>query len=179
MKIEINALLTFVSAYRRMEKANDLSNKKLIKNIVPPRKFDHLFSSWSGRNNDFGSFYLNLEYALQGKFVQHWNIQLSNFTKYLKDLEKHPYASLFTVPPEELLYLNALVLFFNNNGIDPGCLEGFEFSNLPEARFGNSANWGDYILSLPPRELVSFFHRFDEYSAPKIAERIDIINSFK
>ncbi|WP_236648919.1 hypothetical protein [Spirosoma sp. 209] len=57
-------------------------------------------------------------------------------------------------PPAKALQLHQLLKFFENHGINPQLTRQIALTELPDSdkRFGNSANWGDYILSLSDPE---------------------------
>ncbi|WP_025146070.1 hypothetical protein [Pedobacter jeongneungensis] len=140
--------LLFIKKYREMEIASLAKNKKALSSILPSDKFKHLFNSWSGRENNFGSFFLNLEYELQGLFLVHWGIPINGYNEYLTEIDSHPYASIYSHPPMFISWIDALMLFFNNHGIDEQVIPDFRMPFLPDKRYGNSANWGSYIMSL-------------------------------
>nr|WP_315419636.1 hypothetical protein [uncultured Pedobacter sp.] len=142
--------LVFIKKYREMENASQAKNKKALSSILPSDKFKHLFNSWSTRENDFGSFFLNMEYELQALFLVHWGISINGYNEYLTEIGSHPYASIYSHPPIFISWIDALMVFFNNNGIDEQVIPDFRMPFLPDKskRFGNSANWGSYIMSL-------------------------------
>ena len=149
--------ILFIHEYRNMENADEQTNERLIKRVVSPEwKADHLVDSWSGRNNDFGSFFLNLSHNTQADFMEAWGIEVAGKKEYKTALEENPMAIIDAKPPTTVTWLHELVKYFYNNGI--GGRKDIILSNLPDMdkRYGNSTNWGNYILSLSSegRELV-------------------------
>lgn len=140
--------LAFIKAYRAMEQNTLPTNRKLIKATVEDSQFKHLFSSWAGRENDFGSFFLNLSYKTQAAFLLTFGIGVPGYGSYVSELEISPTAYVYATPPFLVSQLHELLKFFNNNGIDQYAVPGTTLYFLPNDRYGNSANWGKYILSL-------------------------------
>lgn len=140
--------LTFIKAYRAMEEGSLSANKKLIKSVVDAREFKHLFNSWAGRENDFSSFFLNLSYRTQANFLQRFGIDVPGYQDYVCELESSPAAYAYATPPLLVSQLHELLKFFYNNGIHENAVPGIKLYYLPIECFGNSKNWGNYILSL-------------------------------
>jgi hypothetical protein len=113
-------------------------------------------NSWFGQKNDFGHFFLNLSHDTQADFMEGWGIEVIGKQEYKTALAENPAAILFAKPPLTVTWLHELIKYFYNNGIGDG--NDLILSNLPEDDkcYGNSTNWGNYILSLSSegRELV-------------------------
>ncbi|TDE09769.1 hypothetical protein [Dyadobacter psychrotolerans] len=157
MESHIKDAITFIHEYRSMENADMATNERLIKRVVTPTwKADHLCDSWGGRRNNFGSFFLNLDHMTQGDFIEGWGMEIPALHAYKTAYEQNPISVVFADPPITIKWLHELLKYFSNNGI--GDRSDLILSNLPdqEKRYGNSTNWGNYILSLSTegRELV-------------------------
>ncbi|REC39834.1 hypothetical protein [Chryseobacterium sp. 5_R23647] len=93
-----NEDLQFISSYVKMEKASLAKVKKFMKEILPPRKFEHLYNSWEGRYDkeskvgQFGSFFTNIEHKTQALFLRDWGLEIPNYEEYLRILESSPIA---------------------------------------------------------------------------------------
>ena len=153
----IDEATLFLQAYRNFENTDTDTNEKFIKSIISPDWIaEHLCNSWGGRKNDFGDFFLNLDPVIQGDFISSWGIHVDGLQRYREAQHNDPAASLFQPAPAKIIWLNGLVKYFYNNGI--GGRRDLILPNLPsfEKRYGNSTNWGNYILSLSTddRELV-------------------------
>ena len=157
MESYINSAVLFIHEYRNMENSDIETNNRFIKRVIcPDWVADHLCDSWAGRNNDFGDFYLNLDHTIQGDFIEAWGIQVEGLKEYKDKQAADPMFSLFAPAPKTVTWLHGLIKYFYNNGI--GGRKDLILSNLPaqDKRYGNSTNWGSYILSLSSegRELV-------------------------
>lgn len=137
----------FITQYRKFEKLPLKSVKAIIESVVPnAHDAKHLYDSWKGRKKNFGSFFLNLDYTTQGKFIEHFGIHIDQFEEFILSEEKDPCT---THPPATLYWLYELVHYFYNNGIgNKADLKLWEVPEDKDKRFGNSSNWADYILSL-------------------------------
>jgi hypothetical protein len=140
--------IAFIKAYREMEQRSLGANKKFIKTIIEAHQFKHLYESWAGRENDFGSYFLNLSHKNQGVFLLKFGIEVPSFQEYLTEIEIIPQAYAYANPPFIIMQLHELLKFFYNNGIHEKAVPGIEIYHLPENCYGNSTNWGNYILSL-------------------------------
>ena len=152
MESSIKEALVFLEHYRLMEKSSNEYSENIIKTVLPSHQVEHLCNSWRRRKKGFGSFFLNLSHANQGRIIKSWGIEIDGFDEYLMEKEKNEIASFFLKAPPTIMLLHGLVLYFENHGI--GDSETVLLDSLPrsDARFGNSANWGKYILSLPSNE---------------------------
>jgi hypothetical protein len=167
-KKEHQDIINFIKAYRAMETGSLSDNLKLITSIVDSDKAKHLCESWSGRENDFGSFYLNLSHNTQAKFLLQWNIQLTGYDEYLTELESHSAAHVFATPPVEVSKIHHLLLFFNNYSVED--TTGIKLPINAANRYGNSANWGKYILSLDREYQYSVLLQIMDYNAESMVE---------
>jgi hypothetical protein len=150
-------VLRLIEKYRRIENATLTSGFAFIKEISRPGLEKHLCGHWKGKNKSFGSFYLNLDHKLQFSILNFWAITHSLDEQYINRVEEDPRAMLFERPTGFLSVAQKLLLFFENHGInpDPAGDGSVDLRVIPKAkRFGNSANWGDYIISLPLSERV-------------------------
>lgn len=153
MDTYIKDAILFIHEYRNMENADLQSNERLIKRVISPKwKADHLVNSWSGRENDFGDFFLNLSHDTQADFMEGWGIEVIGKQEYKTALAENPAAILFAKPPLTVTWLHELVKYFYNNGIGDG--NDLILSNLPEDDkcYGNSTT---VALTLAFRFLIS------------------------
>lgn len=145
----INEAILFLQAYRNFENSDIETNETFIKRIISPEWIaEHLCDSLGGEGHNFGGFFLNLDHTIQGDFISSWGINVDGLQKYKEEQQNDPEASLFEPAPVTIMWLHGLVKYFYNNGIvDKNDLV---FPNLPpfDKRYGNSSNWGNYILSL-------------------------------
>ena len=168
-----NEDLQFISSFVKMEKASLVKVKKFLKEILTPRKFEHLYNSWESRYDkdnkvgQFGSFFTNIEHKTQALFLRGWGLVVPNYEEYLSNLEINPIASLITTPPLIIERLHYLLVFFLNHGINDQ-VNGYSLINLPEERYGNSYNWGIYILSLNKLEQFRLLSHLANYSNEQI-----------
>lgn len=164
----LNDDLRFISSYIAMESTTLAQSKKHLKSILPPHKLNHLTNSWVGRYDDdnkvgdFGSFYTNIEHKTQALFLLNWGLEIPDLENYLKEINSGPIASISTTPPILLERLHFLLVFFNNNGIN-SVVDGYSLIDLPKERFGNSYNWGNYILSLNKLEQFKLLSHISAY----------------
>lgn len=168
-----NEDIQFISSYVKMEKSSLAKVKKLLKEILPPRKFEHLYNSWVGRYDkeskvgQFGSFFTNIEHKTQALFLRDWGFIIQDYEEYLRILDSNPIASLTTPPPLVIERLHYLLVFFLNNGINKE-ISGYSLINLPEERYGNSYNWGNYILALNKLEQYRLLSHLADYCNDQI-----------
>ena len=146
--IDFTNALRFIKAYRAMETSSLPANKKLIKSVVEPSQFKHLANSWAGRENDFGSFFLNLSYQTQANFLIRFGIDVPGYREFVLELNSNPAAYAYATPPVLVSQLHELLKFFYNNGIHENAVPGIKLYYLPADCYGNSTNWANYILSL-------------------------------
>lgn len=164
----LNEDLQFISSYVAMEKSSLPKVKKFLKGILPPHKFEHLYDSWAGRYDEenkvgqFGSFFTNIEHKTQALFLKDWGLEVPYFEEYLQTLESSPIASITTTPPVIIERLHYLLVFFLNHGINKE-VNGCSLIDLPKERYGNSYNWGNYILSLNKLEQFRVLSHFSTY----------------
>lgn len=169
----LNEDLQFISSYVAMEKSSLPKVKTFLKDILPARKFDHLYSSWAGRYDkeskvgQFGSFFTNIEHKTQALFIMNWGLEVPNYEEYLMNLESSPIASITTTPPVIVERLHYLLVFFLNHGINEE-VNGYLLTDLPKQRYGNSYNWGNYILSLNKLEQFRLLSYLATYSYEQI-----------
>lgn len=144
----------FITAYREVEKGAP----KFLENIINYSEkhkptAQNLCSSWR-RKQDWGSFYLNLSHDFQYKILKFWGLGDPEGDKYAQQLEENAAKMLFATVPDSIMWPHELLKFFHNHGIELTPEPGISLSQLPadDCCYGNSANWGDYILSLQGAE---------------------------
>jgi hypothetical protein len=162
--------ITFIKAYRQMEQWPLPANKKFIKSVIEPHQFKHLFESWAGRENDFGSYFLNLSHKNQGAFLLKFGIEITSYQEYLDEIETIPQAYAYATPPLIISQLHELLKFFYNNGIHENAIPGIKIHHMPENCFGNSTNWGNYILSLAMPDQLAILKQIAFNSAENIKD---------
>lgn len=168
-----NEDIRFISSYIEMEKSSLAKVKKFLKEILPARKFEHLYDSWAGRYDkenkvgQFGSFFTNIEHKTQALFILNWGIEIQSLDEYFVSLESSPIASITTTPPLTIERLHYLTVFFLNHGIDK-VVNGYSLTDLPKERYGNSYNWGKYILSLNTIEQYRLLSHLANYCNEQI-----------
>lgn len=137
-----------------MEKATLDIGYYIIRKVYAEKHFkDHLCDHWRGKKKCFSSFYLNLGTESQIMLLHYFGIKSEEDAKYLKMTEQDERSALFLDAPPVARTLHNLLLFFHNHGMNEGKIrEGIYLKTVPKVqkkRYGNSANWGDFILSLP------------------------------
>jgi len=155
MKDLVKDTVLFIHEYRSMESSPVSVGKKLITALFGNTHIsEHLCDSWAGRKGDFGSFFLNLGHEKQGLFIEYWGIPVPALSEYSKRKNENPISVLFGGEPEVVTWIHKMMLYFNNHGI--GDYRDIILPSLPVERYGNSKNWGNYILGLSPegRDLV-------------------------
>lgn len=146
-------ILTFIRFYRKLEKAPVESGLNLIAVFAQGNQKSHLQDKWAVQGKDFGRFFLNLSWRNKVKLLNVWGIEDPDDSTYLSLDERDP-EYIFGEPPATVKALKSLMVFFLNHGIEEKPSEGIELKKLPDEkkRYGDSTNWGDYILSLELRE---------------------------
>jgi hypothetical protein len=165
--ISTRSVLKFIERYRALEKATYQEGYNLIYRLgLNVSTYQHLCDHWKGKKKHFANFFLNLGHETQIKLIQQWGFVDPADEAYLSRKEDNPVSVLFTDPPATVKAFHKLLLFFNNHGIESFNtytahysqreIPGFTLTVLPpeKKRFGNSANWGDYILSLEDPDYV-------------------------
>lgn len=150
--MNIHAAIRFIAEYRNIEKGTVIKGQELIREVLlDDYRVDHLCDSWAGRKNDWGDFYLNLSHVIQYEFLKFWGLQNTEGDEYSEKATANPAAMLFSNLPGIIYWPHELLKFFYNHGISEVPAEGIALTVLPseDKRYGSSANWGDYILSLP------------------------------
>ena len=171
--MSIDLVLTaqnFIIAYREIEKASPKMGQDLIRYLEKHKSTaQHLCDSWLGRNQDWGSFYLNLSHEFQYKILKFWGMEEQEGDEYVKQVEKNPQKMLFAPVPDCIMWPHQLLIFFNNHGISEKPTNDVFLTRLPgeDRQYGNSANWGDYLLSLPLQEQQSVIQQIAAYAKLK------------
>lgn len=164
--------IQFISQYSLMEKKSTIDVWSIIQNLKNHHQHHHLFSSWRGRNNNFGEWYLNLDSTTQGEIIRIFGIGLldSSIDDYAKLIEADPVKALFANRPAIVEHLRSLLVFFLNNGIDDHSIPlGTITADLPtgDKCYGNSTNWADFILSLSANDQQNLLTYFTDYLQKK------------
>lgn len=156
-------VLNFIRNYRKLESSTYEEAFRFIKQFSEAanlsHQYDHLCSHWKGKQKDFGSFFMNLGTPSQIRILHSWGIKDLDDKAYLAQ-ESDPVRFLFAKRPETLNRILKVLVFFNNHGIESfgpyANLPGLHLTVLPQTkkRYGNSANWGSYVLSLVSPEYV-------------------------
>jgi hypothetical protein len=172
-KLTIADIIHFISSYRKFEKAPLKEGYTLIKKLFPEHLHDHICSHWRNKERCFSSFFLNLSHRNMLLFLHEWGIKSEEDNKYIKERDTDPMNTVFLKPPSVVNTLRLIVLFFNNHGIadiyerdeNDKSIIAIKLSRLPRSdkRFGNSKNWGDYILSLPAPEQADLLKKIIAY----------------
>lgn len=157
-------VIAFIRKYRYLETAVLEEGYRTIALIADNEALrQHLCNHWRSKEKQFGDFFLNLSHRSQIKLLRQWGLHDPDDAAYMK-LDPKDY--LFAAAPNTVTQLHKLLVFFLNHGVET--CEAYR--NYPEVRltvpapegkrFGNSANWGDYILSLedPAEVLTQIFH---------------------
>ena len=157
-ELNIDHILHFIRSYRRLEqmpledgfaelacvaKSNQPAEEKRLR--------QHFRNHWYSKERAFGRFYLNLPHYRQLYLLHQWDLIHYEDATYLWECERDGRFALMAQAPPLARQLHALVLFFENHGINRQLTPSIELENVPtefDRRFGNSANWGEYILSI-------------------------------
>lgn len=156
--MSIDPVIHFIHSYRRLEQMplEDgfaelacVAKSDLIEEEKRLRK--HFRAHWYSKNRSFGQFYLNLPQYRQIHLLHQWDLTHYEDATYLWECERDSRFALMAQAPPLARQLHGLVLFFENHSINRQVAGRIELATLPvdpDRRFGNSTNWGDYILSL-------------------------------
>lgn len=149
LESEFKDAIKFIRSYRELESQIVRISETFVREVSPPHLADHLGRSWRGRKKNFGDFYLNLSHSTQGNFLRAWGIEVYGLDGYNDAIRKNPLYHLSHEAPGTIKWLHELVKYFYNHGIMD--TDNVQLPSLPgtKARYGNSMNWGRYILSLP------------------------------
>lgn len=145
----------FITAYRKLEQAPPSVAKQLIRQVADTEQVAaHLCNSWDGRGQDFGDFYLNLSHKTQYRILRAWELGDDAGEAYEKKVTENAMAPLFTKMPLSIWWPHELLKFFYNHGISQKPAKDVSLPRLPaeDKQYGNSTNWGDYILGISPGE---------------------------
>lgn len=128
--VNLHYVIKFLRAYRSLEKASYNAAFRIITYAFDASMARHLCDKWKYNEKDFGGFFLNLDHKGQERILNYWAISYDN------------------------RILHKILLLFNNRSCSNHTFERTlnltGFTEPPEKhQFGNAANWGDYILSLP------------------------------
>ena len=157
--------IKLIEEYSRLEKqqyivANDILESIFIKE--DNWKIEHIQKQWRGKKKDFGSWYLNLDVRNRIAFINYFGIFGFDDNSYLASIKNNPTAALFLDTPMIYTAFKKIIIFFNSHGISLKPTQWLELVNIPTFKgksfdendpcYGNSAHWGNYILSLPEEE---------------------------
>lgn len=171
--IPLDEILHFIKSYRRLEQLPLEDGFAELRAITPTVLGDfplelkdlrqHFRNHWYAKERSFGQFYLNLPHYRQVFLLNHWGIVDWQDQEYIGTALVNPFFRIARRPPAKAYQLHQLLKFFENHGINKELVQGITLTDLPEfkKRFGNSSNWGDYILSLENpeqllRQLISY-----------------------
>ncbi|CCH57561.1 hypothetical protein BN8_p06747 (plasmid) [Fibrisoma limi BUZ 3] len=164
--IPLDQILHFIYSYRQLEKLPLEDGFAELRAITPKVLGDnerelkelrqHFRNQWYDKERSFGQFYLNLAHYRQVYLLNFWGIQDWQDEEYLGTCLRNPFVRIAGRPPAKAFQLHQLVKYMENHGISSPLTDGVMLTNLPEMekRFGNSANWGDYVLSIPDPEPI-------------------------
>ncbi|MEZ0612332.1 hypothetical protein ACAW74_27735 [Fibrella sp. WM1] len=160
--IPTETVLHFIRCYRRLEQLpledgfaelacvstdpDEASEQQLRK---------HFRAHWYSKERAFGRFYLNLPHYRQLYLLHHWEIVHYEDATYLWECQRDSRYALVGPPPLLVRQIHELALYFENHGISLQPSLDVTLPSLPQnfaLRFGNTANWGDYLLALPEPE---------------------------
>lgn len=154
-------MLQLIKEYRNMERSSYTVANNVIKVVCElcerQNLTNHLANSWRSKEENFADWYLNLDQEFMYYILASFNVLSyrdtdSEEAEYLTLLEADPVEATFLPLPGLLEHSRKLLLFFNNNAIEADAIPGITLPKIPmlsKNKYGNSANWGDYILSLP------------------------------
>lgn len=137
LKITPGMVIRFIKSYRNLEKASLSEGYRIIRQVIHDDSIlaSHLCDHWRWKKKGFGHFFLNLDDDVMTRIVTSWSIP-------------NDYKIIFL--------LRHFVKYFENNGIDEDLpsIKETGIKKLPAVKkcFGNSKNWGDFILSLQPEK---------------------------
>lgn len=164
--------IEFIKRYRAMEQGPFAGGQLLINQVATSWQRSHLHDQWKSKKKNFGDFFLNLDSELQIKFLQRFGINDNEDQAYLDLVENKPVAALWACTPIKHQLLRNLLLFFCNHGINHQVTPAISLDKLPAKtkRFGNSKNWGDYILSLAPDKQAFLLGQISAHYELKLKE---------
>lgn len=150
-------LLGFIQFYRDLEKQPLKKAYSTLKTLVlesdhTKKDFNHMCDKWHNSQRDFASYFLgSLSFETVIQMLKKLGVADQEDQEFLDKCESDPHYQFLNYPTGVSFKIRLMLLFFNNNGINPNPIKGMHLQNLPEEhkRFGNSANWGDYIFTLP------------------------------
>lgn len=148
--------LVFINMYRRFEQLPYPNAFDILCRLVSAGDARHTCDQWKSKKRQFGSFFLNLSNDTRIGFLKLWQIEDPSFDEYL-DLKKNNYERyIFAQEPPVLEAMSNLLIFFLNHGIrvkpagdSPLLLPAHTIPKSDAKCYGDSTNWGKYILGLP------------------------------
>lgn len=175
----ITTLISKVDAFYLLKKAHQCAifkeifthNVKEFGKVNTEGLWQHLFSKF--HKNNFASFFLNLDNQCQRTLLDYFfkeeiDLQMPEIPNWEKlgrsflaedeelDLEKvRELATAFRdisnwdAYPHDLVWVNAALLFFNNNHITD-----LNYGAADEQKFGCYINWANYFKQLPKEEVI-------------------------
>ena len=162
--IPLEDIIRFIQLYRRLEQMpleDGFAHLRAISPVLPgdddtdlKELRQHFRNQWYSKERHFGLFFLNLSHYRQIYLLQLWNIRDWQDEEYLGTAQVNTFFRVAGRPPDKALQLHQLLKFFENHGISQQLTSHITLNDLPEPekRYGDSANWGDYILSLTDPE---------------------------
>lgn len=147
----VTAALEFIFAYRELEKGDPSLVKFILNRMDHDGDKLHIYRTWIGKNQDFGEWYLNLSNITRYGILKCFGLSHPDGDGYLQRVVGNPFGQLYVDAPVCITWPTDLLIFFYNHGIQETPAAGIALEHLPDDSrcYGNSANWGDYVLSLP------------------------------
>lgn len=162
---DIENCIDFIREYRKLEDMQFIAAKEFIENSFaaePLHKVRNLFEKWKNKKKDFGEFYFNIDVPYRIRLYNSFGIEDPADEDYLVKIKNNPMAVLFWSHSLTYSRLHNLITFFNNYGITEKPTSFLNLTGIPkftgksfdpkDPTFGNTKNWGKYILSLPEEE---------------------------
>lgn len=156
IQIDLDQVLHFIKQYRALEMSSLQDGFDFIERVLArgdKKLYSHLCDHWQSKEKRFGSFYLNLSYQSQIRILRSWGILDPDDLIYLSLDEDDTY---FKPVPVTAKAIHTIMLYFLNHGIDEEPSKGIALTHIPafENCFGNSENWGNYVLNHPQPESI-------------------------
>lgn len=158
-------LIAFITQYRLMETSQLEHGFSVILNAIfsgspEANGLATLCRHWK-YSQQFGQFFTNhLKKDQMIRLLNHWGIQDPDDQEYLDGCEQSYSYHTTHHAPDTVTHIFRMILFFEGRGMRSDIIPGIILQGLPESkndRFGSSANWGKYILSLNYHMQESFF----------------------
>lgn len=155
VEIPFPHIIHFIEKYREFEDYTLSQGDQFITRVLiladDARQINHVCGKWRGYKKDFCSLFFGTGYDFHFACFRLWNIGMPGFKEFL-DIDERD--RLFESPPLPYEYYRLLLLYFNNHAISDDFPGGYKPVKLPSFKqcYGNSKNWGKFILSRPKAE---------------------------